>query len=116
MTLKPLLKWIAISLLALGNAVALGLLATVIYVRRLASGMMGRGPSPSELAGDYIYLIFTSAGVGLLALLVESLYWSVSLRVIQPLRHQPRHVRMMKLTLVAIPMISTVIAFVVRVL
>ena len=102
--LKLLLRWVFISMLALGNAIVLAILVVVVYTRVSVGAMMGRGISVSELAGAYISLIATSGGVGLLVLAAISLYWAIGLRWIPVLRNHAGEHSMMKLSLVVIPL------------
>jgi len=102
--MKLLLRWVLISTLTLRNAVVLAILVVVIYARISVGAMMGRGPSVSEFAEPYIWLIVNSSLVGWLALAATSLYWVVGLLWTPALRHHDSSDRIIKLSVTMIPL------------
>ena len=114
--MKLLLRWVLISMLMLGNAVVLAILVVVIHAKISVGPMMGRGPSPSELAEPYISLIATSGVVGLLTLAATGLYWLVGLLWIPALSRHADRDKMTKLSLIMIPLWSFLIFLLSRIL
>ncbi len=101
--LRILLRWTLISLLVLGNTLALGLVALVAYARHVTAPTRG-GISASEFLEGLPTLLIVGPGVvGLLALALTSLYWLVGLLWI-PTLAGPAPGRIMRISLIFVPL------------
>lgn len=103
------MRWFFVSLLTLGNVSVIIYVLIILYARRQVS-LIGGGPSPSEYASPYIWILTRATATGAIVLALTSLYWFVSLHLgfrLLPLNHKQQLV--IKVSLVAIPLIFSIL-------
>ena len=74
--MTSLARWVLVSLLTLGGAVGAGLVALLLWARRVAAPTCG-GISPSEYVGGHAPLLLRAGMIGLLALAATALVAAV---------------------------------------
>lgn len=111
-----LLRWVFISTLVLINFIVLTYAGVVIYARLTVGSMMGRGPSVSEEVDLIVAILslWNSCFIGLIMLAATVLYWLIGLHRVPELTHNSNHNRIMKTSLIIIPLTFSIAYMIIR--